>query len=153
MAQQKRRRGITADLTPFRESKELRTLMLGNFVSSLGSQVGLVALPYQVYVESHSALLTGLLGACELLPLIVMSLLGGALADHYDRRKLLLFDQIGLVACSAGLCALAIAGDPPIWALYLLGAALAGFAALQNVTRSAIVPNLVPPRSSPARWR
>jgi MFS family permease len=112
-------------------------------VSGLGTQAALVALPYQVYVQTHSALLTGLLGAVELGPLVAMALLGGALADRSDRRRLLLLDQIGLVAVSAALCAAALAGEPHIALLYVLAGLLAGFGALQNVVRSAIVPNLV----------
>jgi MFS family permease len=117
--------------------------VLGNFVSGLGTQATLVALPYQIYVQTHSALLTGLLGAAELGPLVAMALLGGALADRSDRRRLLLLDQIGLVAVSAALCAAALAGEPQIVLLYVLAGLLAGFGALQNVVRSAIVPNLV----------
>jgi MFS family permease len=136
---------VTADLEPLRASRELRLLVLGNVVSGMGTQAALVALPYQVYVETHSALKTGLLGAAELGPLVVMALVGGALADRADRRRLLLLDQIALVAVSATLCGLAIAGSPPLGVLYVLAGLLAGFGAIQNVTRSAIVPNLVEP--------
>ncbi len=124
--------------------------MLGNFVSGLGTQAALVALPYQVYVETGSVLLTGLLGAVELGPLILMALLGGALADRGDRRRLLLLDQIGLVAVAAALCAVSVAGDPPIVVLFVLAGLLAGFGALQNVVRTAIVPNLVAREDMPA---
>jgi MFS family permease len=134
---------ITVDVSALRASRELRWLVLGNFVSGLGTQAALVALPYQVYVETRSALLTGLLGAVELGPLVAMALLGGALADRMDRRRLLMIDQIGLVAVPAALCAAALAGSPPLLLLYGLGGLLAGFGALQNVARSAIVPNLV----------
>src|SRR4051812_41559079 len=136
---------IHADTTALRESRELRSLVLGNFVSSMGTQASLVALPYQVYVQTKSPLLTGLLGAAELGPLIVMALLGGALADKLDRRRLLLIDQIALVTIAVALCGAALAGEPPVWALYVLGGLLAGFGAVQNVARSAIVPNLVAP--------
>ncbi|HEV2775069.1 MAG TPA: MFS transporter, partial [Solirubrobacteraceae bacterium] len=124
--------------------------MLGNFVSGLGTQAALVALPYQVYVETRSALLTGLLGAVELGPLILMALLGGALADRSDRRRLLLLDQIGLVAVATALCAVTVAGDPSIAVLFVLAGLLAGFGALQNVVRTAIVPNLVAREDMPA---
>src|SRR5437762_2871806 len=136
---------LTADTTALRESRDLRLLVLGNFVSGMGTQAALVALPYQVYVQTHSALKTGLLGAAELGPLVAMALVGGALADRADRRRLLLLDQVALVAVSAALCALAIAGSPPLAVLYVLAGLLAGFGAIQNVTRSAIVPNLVEP--------
>jgi MFS family permease len=136
---------IHADVTALRESRELRSLVLGNFISGMGTQASLVALPYQLYVQTKSPFLTGLLGAAELGPLIVMALLGGALADKLDRRRLLLVDQAALVTIAGALCAAAIAGSPPTWLLYVLGALLAGFGAVQNVARSAIVPNLVRP--------
>jgi MFS family permease len=136
---------IHADTTALRESRELRSLVLGNFVSGMGTQASLVALPYQLYVQTKSPLLTGLLGAAELVPLIVMALLGGAFADRFDRRRLLLVDQIALVLIAAALCAAAVAGETPTWLLYVLGGLLAGFGAIQNVARSAIVPNLVRP--------
>src|SRR3954447_26390604 len=113
------------DLEPLRASRDLRLLVLGNFVTGLGTQAALVALPYQLYVETGSAFLTGLLGAVELVPLMVMALLGGALADRHDRRRLLLLDQIGLVIGAGALAALAFAGSPPIWLLYVLGAMIA----------------------------
>jgi MFS family permease len=109
-----------------------------------------VALPFQIYVQTHSALLTGLLGAAELGPLVAMALLGGALADRMDRRRLLLLDQIALVTVAAALCVAALLGDPPVLVLYVLGGLLAGFGALQNVARTAIVPNLVMRADMPA---
>ncbi len=136
---------IAVDVTPLRESRQLRLLLAGNVVSGLGTQAALVALPYQVYVETRSAFLTGMLGAAELLPLVTLALIGGALADRHDRRRLLLADQIGLVATAATLAALTFAGSPPIWALFVLAGLNAGFGAVQNVVRASIVPNLVPP--------
>jgi MFS family permease len=143
-------RKLVPDLSALRASRELRLLVLGNFVSGLGTQAALVALPYQVYVQTESALLTGLLGAAELVPLIAMALLGGALADRMDRRRLLLLDQVALVLVAVALCAAALVGDPPVLVLYVLGGLLAGFGALQNVARTAIVPNLVAREHMPA---
>jgi MFS family permease len=136
---------IAVDTTPVRASRDLRLLLAGELVTGLGTQAALVALPYQLYVETGSAFLTGLLGAVELIPLMAMALLGGALADRHDRRKLLLVDQVGLVVGASILAALAFAGSPPVPVLYLLGALMAGFGAVQNVTAGAIVPNLVAP--------
>jgi MFS family permease len=139
-------RRFVVDIAPLRASRDLRLLILGEIVSGLGTQAVLVALPFQVYLETRSAFLTGLLGAVELGPLVAMSLLGGAVADRFDRRRLLLQIQIGLVLAPALLAAITFAGEPPLWALYVLGGALAGFNAVQNVVRSAIIPNLVEPR-------
>ena len=101
---------LALDLTPLRHSRDLRLLMLGDFVTAIGTQAALVALPYQVYSLTHSAFLTGLLGAVELIPLIAMALCGGALADRYDRRHLLLFVQVGLVAGATALAVVTLPG-------------------------------------------
>jgi MFS family permease len=137
---------IAVDLSALRASRDLRLLVAGNWVTGLGTQAALVALPFQIYEVTRSAFLTGLLGAVELVPLIGFALFGGALADRVDRRRLLLLDQVALVACAAALAFLVWApGDPPLAGLYAFGGLLAGFGAVQNVARSAIVPNLVEP--------
>jgi MFS family permease len=136
---------IAVDVSALRDSRDFRLLTLGSLVTNLGTQATLVALPYQVYVQTRSPLLTGLLGAVELVPIVTMSLYGGALADRVDRRRLLLFDQIALVVVSGGLAAGALSGHPPLALLYVLAGTLAGFSAIQNVARSSIVPNVVGP--------
>jgi MFS family permease len=133
---------LTADLTPLRESRDLRLLLTGAFLTGLGTQAALVAVPYQLYTQTHSPFLTGLLGAVELGPLVAASLLGGAYADRVDRRRLLLAVQGALVATASVLAAASFAGHPPVPVLYVLAGLLAGFGAIENVTRSAIVPNL-----------
>jgi MFS family permease len=136
---------LRPDLTAMRESRDLRRVVFGNVVSNLGTQATLVALPFQLYIETHSPFLVGLLGAVELGPIVAASLFGGAIADRMDRRRLLLFDQIGLVLTAAALAAAAFVGHPSVAVLYVLAAVLAAFSAIQNVARSAIIPNLVDP--------
>lgn len=138
-------RRLAVDFTPLRASRDLRLLIGGNLVTALGTQIALVALPFQVYTQTGSALLTGLLGAVELVPLVTMSLLGGALADRIDRRRLLLGVQVGVATAATLLALLSAAGEPPLWTLYVLGGALAGFGAVQSLVRGAIVPNVVAP--------
>jgi len=138
---------LAVDVSSLRESRDLRLLVAGNLVTGLGTQAALVALPFQLYTQTRSAFLTGLLGAVELVPLIVLALVGGAIADRFDRRRLLLLDQIALVACAGALAAASFTLDEvPVWLLYVIGGLLAGFGAVQNVTRSAILPNLVRPQ-------
>lgn len=81
---------IAVDVRPLRESRDFRRLTAGTLVTGLGTQATLVALPYQVFVITGSAFQTGLVGAAEIIPLAAGSLWGGALADRFDRRRLLL---------------------------------------------------------------
>jgi MFS family permease len=141
---------VAVDVSPLRASRDFRLLVAGEVVSNLGTQAALVALPYQIYVNSRSATLVGLLGAFELGPMIVVSLLGGALADWADRRRVLAAAQLGVIAASAALAGAAFGGKPPVVLVLVLGGLLAGSSALDNVTRSAIIPGLLPPGRLPA---
>lgn len=68
-------------------------LYLGQFVSFAGTMITSVALPYQIYQQTHSTLMVGLLSLCQLLPLLFTALLGGVLADRYHRKRLLLITE------------------------------------------------------------
>jgi MFS family permease len=136
---------IVVDTRALRESRDFRLLTIGSTITGLGTQAALVALPYQVYVISRSAFLTGLLGLVELAPLVALSLFGGALADRFDRRRLLLLAQVALVVVASGLAAAALLGTPPLWLLYVLAGLSTAAAAVERVTASAIVPNVVTP--------
>ena len=136
---------IAVDVTPLRASRDFRRLTVGTLITGLGTQATLVALPYQVFTLTGSAFQTGLSGAAEIVPLAAGSLYGGALADRFDRRVLLLSCQLALAGVAAALALAAISGKPSVWLLYLLAAAMASASALQQTTRAAIAPNTVPP--------
>ncbi len=68
-------------------------LFTGQFISFLGTMITSVALPYQIYHETQSTLMVGLLGFFQLLPLLITALLGGVFADRYHRRMLLLVTE------------------------------------------------------------
>jgi hypothetical protein len=138
-------RRIAIDVSPLRASRDFRLLIIGEIVSNLGTQGALVALPYQIYVISHSATLVGLLGAFELGPMIVVSLFAGALNDRMDRRTLLAGAQLGVITAAAALAAAALLGTPPVVLVLILGGLLAGSSSLDAVTRSAIIPAVLGP--------
>ena len=71
----------------------------------LGQQMTLVAVPYQVYALTGSSLLVGVTSIVALVPLIVFGLLGGAIADAMDRRRLMLITSVGAAVTSALLAA------------------------------------------------
>ena len=138
---------IAVDVTPIRVSRDFRLISLGGIISSLGTQAVLVALPYQIYVLSHSATLVGLLGLFELGPMIVVSLIGGAIADRRDRRPVLAAAQVGVIVVTSLLFVLSFAvHKPPVLAILSLGGLLAGCTALDGVARGAIIPGLLGPK-------
>jgi MFS family permease len=135
---------IAVDVTPIRVSRDFRRLTIGGVVSSLGTQAVLVALPYQIYVLSGSATLVGLLGLFELGPMIVVSLVGGAMADRIDRRPVLAAAQVGVIVVTILLFVLSFAvHKPPVLAILVLGGLLAGCTALDGVARGAIIPGVL----------
>jgi len=136
-------RGLAVDITPLRRSRDYRLLWFGQLISTTGRQITLVALPYQVFQLTGSALDVGLIGLAQLVPLIFFSIVGGAVADRVDRRKLLLATEVGMAATSGLLLAGAVHGEPNLWFLYGVAGLQAALSAVNQPTRSAMVPVLV----------
>ena len=138
-----RSRRLLVDVSPLRESREYRCLYAGQSVAYLGTQLTTVAVPFQVYQLTGSSLAVGMIGLASLIPLVVLSLAGGAIADAIDRRKLLIATQLATGATSAVLALNALQPRPALWPLYVCAALEAGLAGIDLPTRQAILPNLV----------
>ena len=131
------------DVSPLRDSAYYRRLWTGDLVASSGSQFAAVALPYQVYSATHSSLAVGMVGLTSLLPLLLGALAAGAIADAFDRRRVLVASQATSALGCAALALLTAAGEPPLAVLYLLGAVLAFSASIESPVRNAVVPSLI----------
>jgi MFS family permease len=131
------------DVSPLRESRQYRLLYGGQLVSFFGRQLTIVASSLQVFLLTGSSLQVGLLSLGQLAPLIICSLIGGSLADAFDRRKLLLITTVALAATSVGLALNAQSGHPALWIIYVCTAANAGLSGIDSPTRSASIPSLV----------
>jgi MFS family permease len=125
-----------------RHSRDFRLLYLGQAGSSAGVIICYVALPYQAYRLSGSSLVVGLLSCAELLPLLLAGLLGGALADAIERRRLILITQGAATGCTAMLVANALLWRQ-LWVMFVLAGLLAGAFGLQRPSVEVIVPRLV----------
>ena len=136
-------RDAVVDVTPLRRAPGYRWLFAGMFFSQTGRQLVVVAVPYQVYAETGSTVAVGLLGLAQLVPLLAVSLLGGALADAVDRRKLLVISQLVLVVTAFGLMWNSMLGAPQVWPLFVLVSINAGVSAVDSPARLAIIPGLV----------
>lgn len=138
------------DLSPLRESRDFRLLWIGDLISHTGQHITVVALPFQIYQLTGSALAVGLIGLAQVGPLIAFALIGGAIADRYDRRRLLIISQVGSMAASLMLVGGAVAGEPPVWFLYLAAAISSAFGAIDAPTRTAAIPRLVTKKRIPS---
>ena len=95
---------LAVDVRPLRESREFRLLFIGQGVSFAGSMITYVAIPFQVYEITRSSLVVGLVSLAELFPILLMSFVGGALADAVDRRRMVRITQISACARGCGPC-------------------------------------------------
>src|SRR4051794_12632840 len=136
-------RRIVADTTPLRENPDYRRWWFGYSVSFTGTQLTQFAIPYQVYLLTHSSLAVGAVGIVVIVPLITMGLIGGAIADATDRRRLTLITSSGLLALSLLLTAQAVLHLEQLWLLYVIAAAQGALSAVDSSARGAILPRLV----------
>jgi MFS family permease len=141
---------LLPDLSPLRRHRSFRLLWLGQLVSSAGTQIRLVALPYQIFLLTGSPLHVGLIGLFQAIPLLSITLLGGVIADRFDRRRLLIVTQSGLVATSVVLALVTQLGLTELWVLYALTAVAASFSAIDQPVRGSLVPTLVERDELPA---
>lgn len=141
---------LLADITPLRESVEFRRLFTGIALSSVGTQLTVVAVSLEMYQLTRSTLAVGLLGVFALVPLVVAGLYGGSVVDAFDRRKVALFSAVVLWGVSISIALQAWLGLEQVWLLYLLIAVQAGAAGMNQPARSAIIPQLVRPELLPA---
>ncbi len=131
-------------MRPLRSSPAFRRLWFGTGISAIGSQITTVAIPIQVYHETGSTLLVGLLGIAALIPLLTVSIVAGAVADAVDRRRLLLVSDLALAAVTVGLVLNSTGGDANVPLLFVSEAAATAAYAFQRPARNALTPKLVP---------
>lgn len=108
----------------------------------IGNQLTVVAVPYQIYRITHSSLDVGLASFAQLGPLLIGSLIGGNLADSFDKRRLLIATQILLASTSIGL-ALNSQSHAMIWPLFVCSACQAGFSGIDSPTTTSLSVRLI----------
>ncbi|WP_028051249.1 MFS transporter [Cellulomonas sp. URHD0024] len=141
---------LAMDLTPLRVSPPFRRLWLGLSIANLGAQLTVVAVGLQVYHLTGSTGSVGLLGLFALVPLVIFGLYGGAILDHYDRRRVALVSAFVTWTVTLLLAVQAWAGVEEVWVLFLLVAIQSGAFAVNAPARSAIIPRLLDARLMPA---
>lgn len=138
------------NLDIFSRNRNFTLLYTGQFVSFVGTMITGVALPYQIYTETHSTLMVGLLSLVQLLPLLVTALIGGVFADRYHRRKLLLSAEAVLATGSLLLALNAWLPVPHIWVMFVVSSLMSAFNGMHRPALESIVQQIVPKSDLPA---
>ncbi len=136
-------RRVAVDVTPLRVSRDFRRLWLGLLASTFGSQFTIVATYIQVFRLTGSTMAVGLIGLVGFVALVAGTLVGSTFLDAVDRRKVLIFGQIGYLASSGLLFVGALSGDPPIGLIYAAVAGISVTSAIDGPTRNAMTPRLL----------
>jgi MFS family permease len=124
--------------------RDYRLLWFGQIVSLAGSQMQVVATGWLVLQLTNSALQLGLLGLLRALPVMILAMVGGTIADLFDRRRLLLITQTILLLIAATLAITTAAGTVSMPLIYALTVIAGATNAFDNPARQSLIPNLVP---------
>src|SRR6266571_4009753 len=132
-------------LGPWRvlRNRNYSLLFWGELISSAGTQMQVVAVAWQVYLLTHSAVALGLIGLVQAIPRLIFSLVGGVFADVFDRRKLLIVIEIVLALTSAVLALCTVFHVINIVIIYIVVLIAASASSFEFPTRQAMIPTLV----------
>ena len=106
----------------------------------LGTQLTVVAIPFQVYSLTHSSLQVGAISLAQLVPFIAGALAAGPIGDSADKRRIMVGTSAAMVLTSGGMALNAAASHPSLPALYLVSALAAALTGFSNTARMAAVP-------------
>ncbi|HEY6056710.1 MAG TPA: MFS transporter [Candidatus Limnocylindrales bacterium] len=123
-------------------NRRLARLLVGEFISSIGDWLYLVALLIVVYRDSTDPVLLGIVGAARVLPYVLLSVPAGFVADRFDRRLVLMVTDVARGAIMLGLAWL-VANDGPLVAIVGLSIAATCFSAFFGPTIGSFLPTLV----------
>ena len=135
---------LLTDITPLRENPAFRRLWLGTMLSRTGTAMTTFAVTLQVYDLTRSPAAVGGIGLATFVPLLVITVPGGTLADRVDRRRLVLVVTVAQATASAVLFALVIFGGASLWALYALVVVQSALSAVSAPAAQTFIPRLVP---------
>ncbi len=125
--------------------REFRLWWIGQLISHSGSAMQTLAINWQIsQLTGFNPLALGLVGLSRFVPIVIFSLIGGAVADARDRRKLLIVTQSTLAVLAALLGLLSSAGLTAVWPIYAISALSAATLAFNNPARQALIPALLP---------
>lgn len=132
---------------PALRHRDFRLIWVGQLLSFSGSRMQTAAVLWHVSLLANpgrKALALGLVGAAQVVPIIVFAMLSGVVADALDRRKVMLVTQTTMALFAGALAALTFAGLRTVWPIYLLAALSSAAGSFDGPARQSLIPNLVP---------
>ena len=133
------------DISPLRISRDYRLLFFGQLISFFGSMMTFVVVPWQMHELTGSNAMVGYIYFVEFIPMVILAFVGGALADFFDKRKMLRLTEFGQAAASILLLINSLLPQPRIWVLFICVAMHAGLAALQRPAFESFIQQIIPP--------
>ncbi len=124
--------------------RDFRWLMLGQLSSTMAQWSDQIIRGWIAYQLTGSALLLGSITAARAVPLLFFSLLGGVLADRFDRRRQIILAQGTNVASDLALAALVFSGHIEVWHLFFTAFVAGAAQSFMMPARQSLIPNLVP---------
>ena len=109
-----------------------------------------VAIPFQIKELTNSYVAVGIVGAIEIIPLILFGLYGGVLADYVDRKKMVWATEAAALVLSGILLLNSLSSDPKVWVIYVVAGLFASVDGLQRPSADAILPRIVGHHDLPA---
>ena len=135
--------GVTRGFAVLRQ-RDFALYLSARFLSSIATQMLIVAVGWQVYHISGRVLDLGLIGLSQFLPFLCLSLFAGHAADQFDRRAIISLCQLLFLVCAVSLLALALVKVAAVWPIYAVLALLGVARAFQMPATQSFLPNIVP---------
>jgi len=127
--------------------RNYRLIWFGLLASMTGSTMQNAALLWHVSLlvsPERKGLALGIVGLVKVVPIVLLSLVSGVVADAWNRRRLMLFTQTASALVSVALAVAAFRGTSAVWLIYMLAALGAAVGTFDLPARQALVPMLVP---------
>ncbi|MBX2986372.1 MAG: MFS transporter [Bdellovibrionaceae bacterium] len=138
------------NLKPLVRHREFRLLYFSQLISFFGSMITYVAIPYQVHQLTGSTFLVGLLGAVQLVPLVLCGLVGGTYADRWNRRRLILTCEVLLMAGALALALNSWSSSPSVILIFAITGFMQGINGFHRPSLEALTQKVVPRSDFPA---
>ena len=133
--------------------RDYRLLLIGRFITSFGNEMLTFAIGWEIWLRTQSAFALGMVGLVQVVPVILLSLPAGHIADQYNRKRIVLIAEIVFAICVLGLGWLSYT-EGSVYLVYALLLGIGIARAFNEPASSTLVPETVPPHlfASAATW-